>query len=144
MHGSVRTHLLTIRPLIVMGVHAGGPAGVVPGAVTATIICSLLQLGYNELGVMRVRYVSRKLQEAQGEQAPPPVLAPTQAVTLPPQPAKPMMQRIMEFMGMPEVSDEEYLRKLRHKREDILRRIAEIEAEQAQAKLDKEANHPSS
>ncbi|EKM55194.1 uncharacterized protein PHACADRAFT_195221 [Phanerochaete carnosa HHB-10118-sp] len=105
-----------------------GPAGIVPGVVTASLLCSLLQLGYNELGVMRIKYVSRKLEEAHK----PPASA-TEIVTLPPEPSKPTLQRVFEWMGMPKISDEEYLKKLYAKRADVLRRIAEIEAEQGKS-----------
>lgn len=104
----------------------GGPAGIVPGVVTASILCSLLQLGYNELGVMRVKYVSRKLEEAHRPPTPQ-----AEVITLPPEPSRPILQRAFEWMGMPKISDEEYLKKLYVKRAEVLRQIAEIEAQQA-------------
>ncbi|GJE90787.1 hypothetical protein PsYK624_069310 [Phanerochaete sordida] len=115
-----------------------GPAGIVPGVVTATILCSLFQLGYNELGVMRIKYVSRKLQEAHQPQP-----AKREVITLPPEPARPMLQRVFEWMGMPKVSDEEYLQKMYAKRADVLRRIAEIEAQQGKSGSSTDGGKPS-
>lgn len=84
---------------------------------------------------MRIKYVSRKLEEAHK----PPTSA-TEITTLPPEPPKPVLQRVFEWMGMPKVSDEEYLKKLYTKRADVLRRIAEIEAEKAKSSNDNGAD----
>ena len=101
-----------------------------PGVVTASVLCSLLQLGYNELGVMRIKYVSRKIDEARQ-----PIAAKSEVMTMPPEPSKPILQRVFEWMGMPKISDEEYLQKLYAKRADVLRRIAQIEAERAESNV---------
>lgn len=106
---------------------SGGPAGIAPGAITATLLCSLLQLGYNELGVIRVKYVSRKLDEARHSRS---SIPGHEVVILPPEPSKPLIQRMLDWMGMPQISDEEYLQRLRLKRANALQRIAEIEAAQ--------------
>lgn len=116
-----------------------GPAGIMPGVVTASVLCSLLQLGYNELGVMRIKYVSRKIDETHR-----PIEAKPEVMTLPPEPSKPILQRVFEWMGMPKISDEEYLKKLYAKRADVLRRIAQIEAERAQSNAHVTEEKPSS
>lgn len=46
---------------------------------------------------------------------------------MPKEPPQPFMQRMLEAMGMPRISDEEFLEKLKAKRADVLRQIAEIE-----------------
>ena len=73
--------------------------------------------------------MSRKL----GENPTPSVRTPD-LPEVPKEPPKPFMQRMLEAMGMPRVSDEEYLEKLKAKRADVLKQIAEIEAARAREK----------
>lgn len=90
---------------------------------------------------MRIKYVSRKLDESQ---KPDVQKTHNQTATVPSEPSRPVVQRFLEWMGMPQISDEEYLKKLKLKREDILKQIAEIEAERAKASKDsnEEKSHP--
>ncbi|PSR83092.1 hypothetical protein PHLCEN_2v5896 [Hermanssonia centrifuga] len=92
-----------------------GRRGIIPGAVTASVACSVLQLAYNELGVMRVKYVSQRLE---AENMPAPL-----------EPKTPLSQHVLKLFGMHQLSDEDYLEKLKHRREIALRQIAEIEKE---------------
>ncbi|KAH9843206.1 uncharacterized protein C8Q71DRAFT_240181 [Rhodofomes roseus] len=108
-----------------------GRPGIVPGMVTAGLVCTMVQLLYNELGVARIKYVSRKLQASQ---APTPASAPPQH---PPdhdfEPPRSVSERIFSMLGWHKVSDDDYLAKLKLKREMYLRRIAELEQEKQEA-----------
>lgn len=75
--------------------------------------------------------MSRKL----GENPTSPTHAPN-LPEMPKEPPKPFMQRMLEAMGMPRISDEEFLEKLKAKRADVLRQIAEIEAAREREKTD--------
>ena len=112
---------------------SGGPAGVAPGATTASLICILLQVAYNELGIWRIKYVSRKLEENYPLVGSNPSADQHASIfTTPhiqPEERKPFFERFFELLGMPKISDEEYVQKLKAKREVYLRRIAELEAE---------------
>ena len=86
-----------------------------PGLITGSIVCSLLQFGYNELGIARIKYLARNKPEAEAE--------PTRRRTL-----GEVTQDFLEWSGLVRrISDEEYLRRLKRQREDILVRIAELE-----------------
>jgi hypothetical protein len=91
-----------------------------PGALTAGAICTLLQLAYNELGILRLKYVSRYPSPVQPLHHPPPVAVVPQKHTL---------ERILITLGMRSLSDEEYLRKLKTTRDIHLKRIEELELE---------------
>ena len=42
----------------------GGPRGVLPGSITASLACAAVQLAVNEAHVQRVRYISRNTRPA--------------------------------------------------------------------------------
>lgn len=44
--------------------NAGGRSGIPSGALTASLLCTLLQLGVNEATIWRVKYVSRRTADA--------------------------------------------------------------------------------
>ncbi|KAI0819542.1 hypothetical protein BC628DRAFT_1402114 [Trametes gibbosa] len=96
---------------------------VLAGARTAGLVCTLLQLGYNELGVMRIKYVTRKIQE------------PTAPNPLPVPPERPDEVRLSFFdhllgiIGFRKLSEEEYLKTLKKQRDEALARIAVLERE---------------
>ncbi|THH13859.1 hypothetical protein EW146_g6404 [Bondarzewia mesenterica] len=96
-----------------------GSRGALPGLTIGAVGCSLVQLLYNELQVQRVKYVSRKLQ----------VVAPVvqQDPVDPPEPKRPLSERVMGLIGLKKLSDEQYLAKMKNDREICLRRIAELE-----------------
>ncbi|KAI0797594.1 hypothetical protein C8Q75DRAFT_9599 [Abortiporus biennis] len=100
-----------------------GPRGILPGMVTASIVCTLLQLGYNEIGVARIRYVSRQLQASSQKLQ----IQPNSNEPL--EPPKSISDRVAGWLGISKVSDEEYLRRLKRQRENYLVRIAELEKE---------------
>ncbi|TCD62177.1 hypothetical protein EIP91_007261 [Steccherinum ochraceum] len=120
-----------------------GRAGILPGAVTAMVACTALQLALNELGVVRLKMIQRRLTEAQAIEADPsqqqlpspPVVTPTKQpmTVVPPPPSNPMSQRVFGWFGFRKVSDEDYLERLKLERDAHLQRIAELEKEEAEA-----------
>ena len=112
----------------------GGPPGIIPGATTAGLLCSVLQLGYNELRVWRVRYVTRQTVETSPNTKPQRV-APSDAATgaeeTPTAESRtPFHERfVLPLFGVKRVSTEEALARLIKQRDETLRRIAELEAE---------------
>ncbi|KAF9819788.1 hypothetical protein IEO21_01879 [Rhodonia placenta] len=114
-----------------------GPAGIVPGVTTAGLACTLIQLAYNELDIARIKYVSRTLQETRKQQDAEAALPMSQPVPLPSPPIEPrksFIERMLVTMGFHQVTDEEFLEKLKFKRDYALRRIEELEQERAQEK----------
>ena len=102
----------------------GGVAGIWAGARTAGIICTVLQFGFNELTVMRVKFVSRKIQESHR----PPEIAPAPA-NKPEEPRTPIVDRLMAVIGFRKLTDEEYLKVLKKQRNEALERIAVLKNE---------------
>lgn len=112
----------------------GGIPGILPGVTTASIVCTLLQLAYNEVDIARVKYVSRMLKEAQTSPDVRPAVSRPLSPPNPPSvdevvPRKPIMERILTALGWHPVSNEEYVEKLKYKRDACLRRIAQLEVE---------------
>lgn len=137
MPGNVRAQPMPmIFVFIPIPSHSGGRVGIAPGAITASIMCTFLQLAYNELGIMRLKFISDQLQK--GENAldiPTPLpVAPEQpvVVVVPQEPLKPMSERVFGWFGFEKVSDEDYLAKLKAERDVHLKKIAELEREQAE------------
>ena len=92
-----RTYLLLFflaSPSSILARGSGGSAGILAGARTAAIICTVLQFAFNELGVARVKFVSRKIQESQ----PRPEIAPPPAA-----PEKPRMSIFDRLMTVIEI-----------------------------------------
>jgi len=104
-----------------------GPKGAVPGMNTGMIACSLIQLLYNEAGVARVKYVMKTMQASRDTPLPPAVQEiPNASHSDSPRPA---FERILSMLGFHRMSNEEYLERLKEKRDGYLRRIAELEQE---------------
>ncbi|KAL7283599.1 hypothetical protein ACG7TL_003034 [Trametes sanguinea] len=101
------------------------------GARTAALLCALLQLGYNETGVMRIKYVSRKLQETQSQ--PQAALAPVPVQEKDASPKMSFFDRAMSIIGFRKLTDEEYLKTLKKQRDEALARIAALERERAES-----------
>ena len=101
-----------------------------PGAITASLLCSVLQLGYNELRVWRVQYVTRRAADTSSS------AVETHAASQNPhntEPEAPFFERVLlPMFGMKRVSTEEHLAKLTRQRDEALRRIAELEAAEAE------------
>jgi hypothetical protein len=92
-----------------------GPRGILPGFTTGSLVCTILQLAYNETGVARLKYIhsisnverdhdsSRQLE---------------------------YKERVMGLLGIQKISDEEYLKRLKRKRDIYLQQIKILEQEQ--------------
>lgn len=114
----------------------GGRPGIVPGIVTGSILCTMLQFAYNEFGIARVKYVSQTLgsdsTQATGPSLPQETSPSIPSVSLPPPElvqTESVSERIFSWFGLHKVADEEYLERLTKQRDAHLRRIAELEKE---------------
>ncbi|THG99445.1 hypothetical protein EW145_g7265 [Phellinidium pouzarii] len=110
------------------------------GAFTAALACTTLQILVNELDVQRIRFVSARQGSASpsvasdisaNSDSPSTSLetASTGAAEQSEQ-APSFGQRLLGFIGITKVSEEEYLRRLKARREMHLARIRELEEEQ--------------
>ncbi|GLB34659.1 hypothetical protein LshimejAT787_0202240 [Lyophyllum shimeji] len=97
-----------------------GRKAVVPGALTVGALCTLLQLAYNEAGVIRLRYISGLNEPARA--------------TSSTSPSKSLGERFLGLFGVRQVTDEQYLVKLKATRDAHLTRIAELEQQLATEK----------
>lgn len=99
---------------------AGGRPGVLPGALTAGLICTMAQLVWNELNVMRVQYVSQSGVTHSDHD-----VAPT--------PHKPFSEKIMDGLAVVfpvrKISDEVYLERLLREKEAVERRLEAVRKE---------------
>jgi hypothetical protein len=111
---------------------SGGRPGLVPGLCTGAFICTLLQWTYNELGIAKVKFVSRNRRS---QVAPaPPNLQPPSSPSLtsnnrPTEPPRPFSYKILSFLGFQRISDEEHLTKMKATRDHYLRQIEVLERE---------------
>ncbi|KAL1944693.1 hypothetical protein VTO73DRAFT_3123 [Trametes versicolor] len=99
---------------------------VLAGARTAGLVCALVQLGYNELGVTRIKFVTRKIEEA---------TMPAPAPAIPEATDTPKMtffDHALSLIGFRKLSEEEYVKVLKKQRDEALERIAILERERAE------------
>ena len=128
MRGNVRLSYdiilvhLPIRPLSC----AGGKSGIWSGARTAGLLCTLVQLGFNEVGVMRIKFVSRKIQESQ---SPLPADIPALPTAFEDGPRLSIFDRLLGIIGFRKLTDDEYIKVLKKQRNEALQRIAVLEQE---------------
>jgi hypothetical protein len=102
--------------------------------VFGSVFCTLGQVLYNEIGVQRLKFISRRYLI--------PSQPPTPSVSVPaepPMPKQPLLERVIFAIGMNRLSDEEYITQLREERAAYLRRIAKLEA---QLEEDKKSKNP--
>ncbi|KAJ6597056.1 hypothetical protein DFH09DRAFT_110519 [Mycena vulgaris] len=105
-----------------------GRRTIASGALTAGIVCVLLQAAYNELGIQRIKYVGKISQPNINE-------VPTYA------PAKPSLTtRILGTFGVRMLSDEELLVKFRRERDVHLKKIQQLERELEEEHSTKSSN----
>ncbi|EDR03193.1 uncharacterized protein LACBIDRAFT_295264 [Laccaria bicolor S238N-H82] len=111
-----------------------GLRSILPGAISAAALCTILQLAYNEAAVARLRYVSKLKETGQMPVAPTPP---------PPEPSErvPVAQRILTALGLIHVSDEEYLLKLKRTRAVYQKRIIELEQQSEAERELKDVQH---
>ena len=101
----------------------GGTRGALTGMLSGSVFCAVGQLLYNELGVQRVKFVSRARPSASPQS---PLSA--SGITEPLAPNETLFDRIIHAIGVKRLSDEEYLTRMREERAAYLQRIAELEA----------------
>lgn len=102
-----------------------GRHAIVSGAITASAACIVLQYTCNELGIARLRYIS-KLREENRSLATQPSFRLENGKEVY-QPPGTVFQQILKAVGLIPVSDEEYLAKLKRTRETCLKRMVELE-----------------
>lgn len=113
--------------------HAAGRRAIIPGALVATFGCAAIQLGYNQIGLLRLSYLLRQNQAPTQSTTPAPAPTPNNSPTI--------LQRLgTAIFGLKPVTDEEYLEKLKRTRDHHLKRIQELEAQVAEEKRQKEGN----
>lgn len=105
---------------------ADGPTRFWAGARTGAIICTIVQWGFNEFRIMRVKFVSRKLQESRPQRDIPISSSPTESTG---ETRLSILDRLMSIVGFRKLSDEEYMRVLKKQRDEALDRIAVLEEE---------------
>ncbi|KAG8743300.1 hypothetical protein FRC10_012263 [Ceratobasidium sp. 414] len=105
-----------------------GARGIVPGATTAALVCTLLQYMANELAVQRIRYVANTLAPALASPTPQPTLVTPPAPKTPP---KPLSQKIVDTISyvipLTRLDDTEYLQRLELKRDILNSRIDQLQ-----------------
>jgi len=111
-----------------------GTRGALTGMMFGSVFCAVGQLLYNELGVQRVKFVSRT-----SPASPRLPLPSTSEITEPPVPKEPLFDRMIHAIGFKKVSDEEYLAQKKEERATYLQRISELEAK---VQADKDSSHP--
>jgi hypothetical protein len=113
----------------------GGAHGTLPGMIFGSAFCTLGQFLYNEFGVQRLKFISRRYPVPSSR--PPP--STVSELSEPPAPKKPAFDRLIHAIGLKKLSDEEYLAQMREERATYIRRIAELEA---QLEADRDLKHP--
>ena len=98
--------------------------GTFTGMMFGSVFCTLGQVLYNEIGVQRIKFISRRYPIPS---RPPTPTVPELAEPLIPK--QPLLDRMIHAIGINRLSDEEYLTQMREKRASHLRRIAKLEAQ---------------
>jgi len=88
-----------------------------------SVFCTLGQVLYNEFGVQRIKFVSRRYPIPS---QPPTPIDPDLSESPPSK--QPLLDRMILAIGLKRLSDEEYLAQMREERAAYLRRIASLEA----------------
>ncbi|KAI9509338.1 hypothetical protein F5148DRAFT_1188022 [Russula earlei] len=101
-----------------------GTRGTFTGMVFGSVLCTLGQVFYNELGVQRIKYIYRRYL------VPSQPATPTASVLTESPVSKPsLLDRMTHGIGLKRLSDEEYLAQMKEERAAYLRRIAKLEAQ---------------
>jgi hypothetical protein len=101
--------------------------------VFGTVFCTLGQVVYNEMGVQRLKFISRRYLVPSQPSTPSTV----SELAEPSVPKKPLLDRMIHGIGINRLSDEEYLAQMREKRATYLRRIEKLEAQLEEDKSSK-------
>ncbi|KIY43468.1 hypothetical protein FISHEDRAFT_78329 [Fistulina hepatica ATCC 64428] len=111
--------------------YRSGLKAVVPGAFVLGSLCTALQLGANELSVMRIKLVHRLAASSSNTSTVPskPILAsrPDEAEIT--RTRRSVKERLLALVGVRPLTDEEMLDHLKRTRDKHLARIAELERE---------------
>lgn len=109
-----------------------GPAAVLPGAVTASVVCVLLQYAVNEADIARLRYITQQRYESTSQ----PLVDPSLSAS------PTLVQRIIHAVGIRKVTEVEYLERMKKTRDHHLHRIAELERKLEAERRDGKNNGP--
>ena len=113
---------------------------IVSGTVTASTVCIVLQYACNEIGIAKLRYVSKSQEENKSL-----ITQPSSKLQNGKQVYEPssgsVFQQVLKLVGLVPVSDEEYLTRLKRTREVYLKRMVELEK---QVEEEKNTKKPSS
>jgi len=102
---------------LLRGLRSGAKA-ILPGSMTAGVICMFLQWTYNELDIVRIKMLAKPASTA---------------TAIPQENSRPgLVSTLLTGMGLQQLSREEYLEKLKATREEHLRRIEELERQLAE------------
>jgi len=102
-----------------------GRHAIVSGAVTASAACIVLQYACNELGIARLRYIS-KLQEENKSLTTQPSFNLQNGKQVYEAPGS-VFEQLLKAVGVIPISDEEYLVKLKRTRDVYLKRMVDLE-----------------
>jgi len=102
-----------------------GRHAIVSGAVAASAACIVLQYTCNELGIARLRYISKLQEENKSLITQPSTQLQNGKQVY--EPSGSVFQQLLKAVGLIPVSDEEYLAKLKRTREVYLKRMVELE-----------------
>lgn len=87
--------------------------GLVPGVVTASLVCTLIQYLSNEASIARIKFVARAEPQILNPPSPAIYTPPPAPSLSPPPPARSFSQRVMDAMTViapvKRLTDEEYL-----------------------------------
>jgi len=102
----------------------------VPGITTGALACAFLQMAYNEIGVARVKYISQSLKDSMptSRRDLHPYTFDHQPTELP----QSILERVMTFLGLRKLSDEEYIKTLKKSRDGYMKQIRRLERETKQ------------
>jgi hypothetical protein len=111
----------------------GGTRGTITGMMFGSVFCTLGQVLYNEMGVQRLKFISRRYPIS----SQPPT--PSTVFGLGEPSKKPLLDRMIYAIGITRLSDEEYLAQMTEKRAACLRRIEKLEAQLEEDKSSKKS-----
>jgi hypothetical protein len=92
--------------------------------IFGSVFGALGQVLYNEIGVQRIKFISRRYSIPSQSQTP--LIS---GFAEPPRPKQSLFDRMIHAIGINKLSDEEYLTQMREERAAYLRRIAKLEAQ---------------
>lgn len=92
----------------------------VPGAITAGLVCTLAQFIWNELNVMRVQFVSRSKTTYMGHDAPPARQRTVSEI---------VMDGLGVILPVKKIPDEVYLQRLIREKEEVEKRLEAVRKE---------------